>query len=124
MMERRISAEVSGIDFDFIPAILAKSFHKILEKSYAHISIMKGDIPTLEEIVEALFLWMYDAKRVNMQLSGEGDLEGDAFSLSDVEVSEEEKELFVGDVVSILDRGGYFYFSEGEIVNSPIQNIW
>lgn len=121
MTEREISINADGMKCQFIPSILFNSFQKNVGKAYMHISIVRSGIPDLREIIESLSLWMYDAKRVNMQLEYEWS---DSFSLMDVEVTNEERILFIEDVTSILNRGGYFYCVDDRLINPPLKNIW
>lgn len=121
MTERGISINVDGVKCQFIPSILFNSFQKNIGKAYMHISIVRSGIPELGEIVESLSLWMYDAKRVNMQLEYEWS---DSFSLMDVEVTDEERVLFIEDVTAILNRGGYFYRIDNQVINPPFKNTW
>lgn len=121
MTEREISINVDGVKCQFIPSILFNSFQKNVGKAYMHISIVRSGIPDLSEIVESLSLWMYDAKRVNMQLEYGGD---ESFSLAEVEVTEEERILFIEDVARILNQSGYFYSVDDRIINPPLKNIW
>lgn len=107
-------------EYEILPENFVNHISQVLESYYYH-HISKTDIPTMDDMLRGMPVFLVEMKRTYLRNEG---IELGFEATADI-ISQEELEMFIRDIEKIIRNSGFMIYSnEGIIINKVFQEVW